>query len=94
MFPVQDQDLNTKVDGSSPKPKGVEPEIRNATNLGGPVSNTATSIPALVQAQGQGDVAQVEKQEWEIIKILDRRETVSGTECMIRWKTHGWLKVN
>ncbi len=42
------------------------------------------------QAQGQGDVAQVEEPEWEIIKILDKRQTLSGIEYMVRWKIT-WL---
>ncbi|KAL9124397.1 MAG: hypothetical protein Q9217_006269, partial [Psora testacea] len=90
IFAVQDQDLDIQADGTSPDSKSVKPEIHNATIPRGPASGTATSPPALEQAQGPGDAAQVEEPELEFIKILDMRETVSGTEYMIRWK-NTWL---
>ncbi|KAK3169506.1 hypothetical protein OEA41_008890 [Lepraria neglecta] len=68
-----------KTDGTSPESKIVKPEIRNATIPYGPVSGTATSLPAPGQAQRQDATAQVEEPEWEIIEILDKKETVSGT---------------
>lgn len=90
MFAIQDQNLVIQVDGTSPDSKSVKPEIHNATILRDPASGTATNPSTLKQAQGQGDVVQVEEPEWEIIKILDMRETVSGTEYMVRWK-NTWL---
>ena len=55
----------------------------------GPASGTVT-IALVEQAQGHGDAAQVEEQEWEIVKILDKRETLLGVEYMVRWK-NTWL---
>lgn len=57
----------------------------------GSASATATRPFAPDQPQGQGGRAEVEEQEWEVIKILDRRETTrSGTEYKVRWECT-WL---
>ncbi len=53
-------------------------------------SATATRPFAPEQSQGQGGRAEAEEQEWEVIKILDKRETRSGTEYKVRWKST-WL---
>ena len=55
----------------------------------GPASGIVNIVP-VEQAQGHGDAAQVEEQEWEIVKILDKRETLLGVEYMVRWKNI-WL---
>ena len=56
----------------------------------GSVGATATRPFAPEQPQGQGGPAEVEKQEWEVTKILDKRETGLGTEYRVRWKST-WL---
>ena len=56
----------------------------------GSASATATRPFAPEQPQGQGGPAEVEVQEWEVTKILDKRETRSGTEYRVRWKST-WL---
>ena len=56
----------------------------------GSASATATRTFAPEQPQGQGGRAEAEEQEWEVIKILDKRETRSGTEYRVRWKST-WL---
>ena len=53
-------------------------------------SQPATSLLPLEQAQEDGDEVQIKESEWEIKKILDRRETMSGTEYKVRWK-NTWL---
>ena len=54
-------------------------------------SDEGTTRPfAPDQPQSQGDRAEVEEQEWEVIKILDKRATRSGTEYKVRWKST-WL---
>ena len=53
-------------------------------------NQTATSPLLLEQAQEHGDEVQIEELEWEIKKILDRRQTMSGTKYKVRWK-NTWL---
>ena len=54
-------------------------------------ADAVTTIPLTPkQLQGQGSRAEVEEQEWEVIKILDKRKTRSGTEYRVRWKST-WL---
>ena len=55
-------------------------------------SASVTDIRPLAteQHQGPGGPAEVEEQEWEVTKILDKRETRSGTEYRVRWKST-WL---
>ena len=90
MFAVQAQDLDIQADGTSPESNSVKPEVRNTTVPHGPASDPPTSPPIVEQAQGQGDAAQVDEQEWEIIKILNSRKTVLGMEYKVRWKST-WL---
>jgi len=65
---------------------------RNGRKLAtvGSASATASRLLAPDQPQGQGGGAEVEEQEWEVIKILDKRETSSGTEYKVCWKST-WL---
>ena len=53
----------------------------------GSASATATRPFAPEQSQGQGGPAEVEAQEWEVARILDKRETRSGTEYMVQWES-------
>ncbi len=53
-------------------------------------SAIATRIFAPEQPQDQDDRAEAEKQEWKVIKILDKREIRSGTKYRVRWKST-WL---
>ncbi len=62
---------------------------RISANVGS-VSATATIPFAPEQHQGQGGPAEIEEQEWEVTKILDKRETRSGTQYRVRWKST-WL---
>ncbi len=54
------------------------------------VSAIAIILFAPEQHQDQGGSAEVEKQEWKVTKILDKRETRSGTQYRVRWKST-WL---
>ena len=58
-----------------------------------PDNQAATSPLPLEQAWEQGDKAQVEELEWGVKKILDKRETISGTECKVRWEDT-WLPID
>ncbi|MCJ1396754.1 hypothetical protein MMC18_009646 [Xylographa bjoerkii] len=89
---VQDQNYDTQVDGSSPESKSVKTKVCHATIAPSPASDVATSPPALEQTWEHGDEAQVEELEWEIEKILNKRETISGTEYKVRWKSTWLLK--
>ena len=53
-------------------------------------TQAATSPPPLEQAQEDGDEVQIKESQWEIKKILDRRQTMSGIEYKVRWK-NTWL---
>jgi hypothetical protein len=48
------------------------------------VSAIAIIFFAPEQHQSQDDSAEVEKQKWEVTKILDKRETRSGTQYRVR----------
>jgi len=56
----------------------------------GSAGASTTIALAPERPQGQDGRAEVEEQEWEVIKILDKRETRSGTEYKVRWKST-WL---
>ncbi|KAA6413106.1 MAG: hypothetical protein FRX48_02850 [Lasallia pustulata] len=90
---VQDQNHDTQADGTSPESKGVKTKIRRATIPSSPASDIATSPLTFEQAWEQGDEAQVEELEWGVKKILDKRETMSGTECKVRWEDT-WLPID
>ena len=49
-----------------------------------------TVTPPLPEQPEDHGASALDEEEWEIIKILDKRETLSGTEYMIRWK-NTWL---
>ena len=74
-----------------------ERRIVHANDHNGRISANVGSVSAIAiipfapeQHQGQGGPAEVEKQEWEVTKILDKRETRSGTQYRVRWKST-WL---
>ncbi len=54
------------------------------------VSTTATRPLATEQHQNPGGPAEVEEQEWEITKILEKRAAGLETEYRVRWKDT-WL---
>jgi len=42
------------------------------------------------EREGQRDLAQDEEEDWEIVKIVDKRWTRRGCEYMVRWK-NTWM---
>ncbi len=54
------------------------------------VSAIVIILFALEQHQNQDDSAEIEKQKWEVTKILDKREIRSRTQYRVRWKST-WL---
>ena len=57
-----------------------------------PDNQAATSLLPFEQAQEHGDKVQIGELEWEIKKIIDRRQTMSGIEYKVRWKNTWLLK--
>ena len=87
---IDDQNLDTQADGTSPESKGVKAKMRRTTIPPSLASDTATSPFTLDHAQEHGDEAQVEESEWEIKKILAKRQTTSGMEYKVRWE-NTWI---
>ena len=54
-----------------------------------PSSLTAATPPS-PELEGQRDLAQDEEEDWEIVKIVDKRWTRRGCEYMVRWK-NTWM---
>ena len=54
-----------------------------------PSSVIAATSPSPEQ-EGQRDLAQDKEEEWEIVKIVDKRWTRRGCEYMVRWK-NSWM---
>jgi len=54
-----------------------------------PSSVTAATSPS-PEREGQRDLVQDEKKDWEIVKIVDKRWTSRGCEYMVRWK-NTWM---
>ncbi|MCJ1386400.1 hypothetical protein MMC17_009526 [Xylographa soralifera] len=67
------------------------PGIRRDNVIADKVAKVKESVDFIL-AEEHGDKAQAEKLEWEIEKILDKRETISGTEYKVRWKDTWLLK--
>ena len=55
-----------------------------------PNKQAAMSPLPFEQAQEHGDKVQIGESEWEIKKIIDRRQMMSGIEYKVQWK-NTWL---
>lgn len=63
MFGSQDQELNIQSKSTSPEPKSVNLEIRNAATPRCLASGTLISLSSLEWVQGENDAAQVKDPE-------------------------------